>query len=118
MRKFVASIGLAAVGASGLQGASVPELLGAEGPKPWSIAATLRGFYDDNINTVNSGDPNRKGTLGIEVSPSIALSWARPQTTITATYTYSITMYEKAPLDNGNNGYDQTHYFSLALDHR
>lgn len=118
MRKFVASIGLAAVGASNLQGASLPGLLGADAPKPWSISATLRGFYDDNINTVNSGDPNRKSTLGFEVSPSLAVNWLMPQTTITASYTYSITKYETPPVDNGNNDYDQTHNFSFELDHR
>ncbi|MEY2429328.1 MAG: putative beta-barrel porin 2 [Verrucomicrobiota bacterium] len=118
MRKIVASIGLAAVGATGLQGASVPEMLGAEGSKPWSISATLRGFYDDNINTVKSGDPNKKDTLGLEVSPSIAVNWAMPQTTLVASYTYSVTKYERAPVDNGNNDYDQTHNFSVALDHQ
>ena len=119
MRKIVASIGLAAVGASSsLQGASVPDVLGADSPKPWSVSATLRGFYDDNINTVKDGDVNKKDSLGFEISPSIAMSWLLPQTTIHAGYSYSLTSYGRAPIDNGGNDYDQTHNFNFELDHQ
>ena len=51
MKRIVASIGLVAVGASGIQAALLPALTKESG-KPWSVSATLRGFYDDNFNTV------------------------------------------------------------------
>ena len=117
MRKIVASIGLAAVGASGLQGAAVPGL-GGDGPKPWSIAATLRGFYDDNINTVKDGDPNKKDSFGFELSPSIALSWPLQQTTINLSYTYSLKSYGREPVDNNGEKYDQTHNFNAEVRHQ
>ena len=50
MKKIVASVGLVAVGASGLQAELLPGLT-TESGKPWTVSATLRGFYDDNINT-------------------------------------------------------------------
>ena len=49
MKKVIASVGLVALGTSGLQAALD---LGdtTDSRKPWSVSATLRGFYDDNPN--------------------------------------------------------------------
>ena len=69
MKKIVASVGLVALGASGLYSAPIPGLT-EEGGKNWSVAATLRGFYDDNINTAPSG-PDKQDTFGIEINPSV-----------------------------------------------
>jgi len=110
-------MGLAAIGASGLQAASNPGL-GADSPKPWSISATLRGFYDDNINTVKDSDPLKRDSVGFEISPALAASWVLPQTTITLSYTYSLRSYDRAPADNTGDGYDQTHNFNFELQHQ
>ena len=74
MKKIVASVGLVALGASGLYSAPIPGLT-EEGGKNWSVSATLRGFYDDNLNTVHSG-PAKQDTFGIEISPLFALDAA------------------------------------------
>jgi hypothetical protein len=114
MNKIVASVGLVALGAAGVQ-AAVPGFTG-DGPKPWSVSATLRGFYDDNINTVSSHDANKQGTFGFEVSPTIALAWSLEQTALSFSYTYSLKGYEHKPVFNSSS-FDQTHAFLALLDH-
>ncbi len=110
-------MGLAAIGASSLQAASVPGM-GADSPKPWSVSATLRGFYDDNINTVKDGDPQKRDSVGFEISPALMMSWALPQTSIYLSYIYSLRSYDRAPADNSGDRYDQTHNFNFELQHQ
>src|SRR5712691_1365595 len=112
MKNIVASVGLVALGATGLQAASGPSLT-TETPKPWSVALTLRGFYDDNINSTGS---NKQEVYGVEASPSLGLNWAREQTAITASYVYSIKYYDHRPAGNSDK-YDQSHQFNIALNH-
>jgi len=90
MKKIVASVGLAALGAASAQGQAVPGQTPAM-PKPWSDSLTLRGFYDDNLNTATSGSPEKTGVFGFEVSPSVGYQWApTPQTHLSAAYVSSI----------------------------
>src|SRR6266567_6770812 len=112
MKNIVASVGLVALGASGLQAASVAGLT-ADSPKPWSVSLTLRGFYDDNINSTQG---SKQSVYGVEASPSISLNWAREQTSITASYLYSIKYYDHTPAGNAER-YDQSHTFNLSLNH-
>jgi putative beta-barrel porin BBP2 len=114
MKRIVASVGLVAVGASGLQAASLATL-GPEGAKPWSVAATLRGFYDDNVGTSPSGSDKVKA-FGFEVSPSLGLDWALEQTSISLRYLYSFRYYDKRPPGNTEK-YDQVHTFNALLNH-
>src|SRR5438445_8308775 len=114
MKKIVASVGLLAVGASGVHAASITALT-VEGAKPWSVAATLRGFYDDNINTAPDGEC-RKSSFGFEVSPSLGLNWSAEQTTMSLNYVYAFRYYDKKPFNNADN-YDQTHTFNALLNH-
>ena len=114
MKKIVASVGLFAVGASGVHAASIlaPTV---EGAKPWSIAATLRGFYDDNINTAPDGDL-KKSSFGFEVSPSLGLNWSAEQTTMSLNYVYDFRYYDTKPNGNADH-YDQTHTINALLNH-
>ena len=73
MKKIVASVGLVALGASGLQTVQAQGLLGPDDSKPWSVALTLRGFYDDNVSSSTKGFEQE--TLGYEVSPSFKVGW-------------------------------------------
>ena len=122
MKKIVASVGLVALGASGLQAASSPITLDAA--KPFSISASLRGFYDDNINSApdnavldSGGVHYYRSSVGFEVSPSLIVNWTPvEQTTIGIGYTYTFKYYENKPLNNADN-FDQTHKFDLSLDH-
>lgn len=117
MKKLIASVGLVAVGASGVQAASFSSLT-TEGAKPWSVSATLRGFYDDNFNTVPNGSADRHSTFGFEIDPSLSLAWTSEQTTASLSYMYGFRWYDKAPLQfSGNEHYDQNHTFNALLDH-
>ena len=116
MKRIVASVGLVAVGASGLQAALLPGLT-TESGKPWTAAATLRGFYDDNVNTAPSNAVlAHRDTFGFEVSPSIQFSFPMEQTSLSFGYVYSLKYYENKPFGNLDH-YDQTHEFNAALAH-
>ena len=110
MNKLLASVGLAAIGASTLQAQSVPGLTPTMS-KPWSVSATLRGFYDDNLNTSSSS--SRPGVFGIEVSPAVGLQWASPQTHVSLAYIYTFKEYDHRP-SGQTEKYDQTHSINLA----
>ena len=94
--------------------------LTTESGKPWTVAATLRGFYDDNINTIpnNTALPPgfHRASTGFEVSPSIQFSFPMEQTSLSFGYVYSLKYYENKPAGNVEN-YDQTHQFNAALTH-
>jgi hypothetical protein len=111
MKKIVASVGLVALGASGLQAVDQSAALNSESPRPWSISASLRGFYDDNINST----PVRVESWGFEVSPSAIASWHLEQSTITLAYVYSYKYYEKRL--NGTDHTAQSHIFNGTFDH-
>ena len=112
MNKIVASIGLAAIGASGLQ-AVYAEDLSAPASKIWNVSASLRGFYDDNINTTDSGKVSAYGT---EVSPGLGVNWEGEATTISANYAYTFKYYDHKPAGNTDK-YDQVHTFTAMLQH-
>jgi hypothetical protein len=121
MNKFIASVGLVALGAANVQAQSV---ITAPATKWWNVQATVRGFYDDNINTT----PDRKDqdpaatpipkvhAWGFEVSPKVGVAWGNDQTSITADYKYSFIWYDHRPADNTQK-YDQDHTFNLMLNH-
>ena len=116
MKKTVVSVGLVALSVASARADYRNDLSGMELPQnPWSVSATLRGFYDDNINNVSSG-PDKAGSFGIEVSPSLGVNWTFNQTLLRLDYTYSLKDYEKKPLYN-TDSYDQTHTFDFVLDH-
>jgi hypothetical protein len=120
MKKIVASVGLVAIGASGIQTASAQALGAADASKPWSVSATLRGFYDDNTATIPNNITLPPGvhrdSFGFEVSPSAALNWSVDQTTITLGALYSFLHYDRIPLNaTGHN--DNTFTFNAGLTH-
>src|SRR2546423_569319 len=115
MNKIVASVGLVALGASGLQAASVPGFSEETPTKPWTVSASLRGFYDDNFNTIPKGG-ERRDTFGFEVSPSATLAFGWPKTPVNLVYISSFKWYEHKPIGNTDN-FDQTHTFNAFLDH-
>lgn len=112
MKKIIASAGLVALGAAGLQAAYAPGLSSVETSKPWSISATLRGFYDDNYNTAPAG-PNKLDSFGFEVSPRLGLNLPLEQTYIGLRYIYDLKYFEDRP----KNNFDQTHQFDAVLSH-
>ena len=119
MKKIVASVGLVAVGASGLQAELLPSLT-AESGKPWNVSATLRGFYDDNVN----GYPNHatlpsgyyRDSTGFELSPALEFSFPMEQTTLSFGTVFSLKEYEHKPVGNDVN-YDWTLDLHAAITH-
>jgi len=110
MKNFFIYLGLAAAGTASLHAAYTPD--STDNSKMWSLAATLRGFYDDNYDTV----PNKKGSFGFEVNPSFSLSMPLQQTEIGLRYNYGLYYYQTRKSD-GQNPIDQTHQFDVWLDH-
>lgn len=79
--------------------------------KPWSISASLRGFYDDNITTVS--DNRAIGRFGIEFSPSANFRMATDQTVAQLGYEYKLRWFENRDPDNS----DHSHRFSAKIEH-
>lgn len=124
MKKTITSAGLVVLGAATLQAqrtayAPAPGLSSTELSKPWSISASVRGFYDDNYATQPSKDafgnknPAKDGAFGFEVSPSAAFNWTLPQTYLGLSYQYGLRWYDGRP----GRDYDQVHQASVKLSH-
>ncbi len=112
MKKLVASVGLVALGTSGLRADGIPGTV-TDQSKPWSAAVTLRGFYDSNPTTVNSG---RDPSWGFDINPAIGFVMRWEQTSVAASYQYDFKYFFNKPSDQ-NQHYDQTQSFDVALNH-
>jgi len=123
MNKVVTSAGILALGAAAVYGYD-PEMTRATAGRPWTVSATVRGFYDDNPTT----SPDRSvvttpagvtkvvrpdDSFGFEVSPSIHVNLPMEQTFIRAGYTYSLRYFE----DREPHNIDQSHEFDAVLRH-
>jgi len=86
----------------------------SESAKPWNVSVSLRGFYDDNINS--AGGPLKQEAWGFEVRPSIGFLWTTEQTSLRLGYAYDFTYYDHRPTGNTDK-YDQNHNFDLGLAH-
>src|SRR5262249_41990791 len=118
MKKLITSAGLVVLGATSLQAQQVyapaPNLTTTELSKPWSVSASIRGFYDDNyaltpsgglIDPVTGGRITPRSTIGYEITPSAGLNWAMEQTYIGLSYVYSAKYFEDRP----EHKWDQAH---------
>jgi hypothetical protein len=133
MNKFVATVSLVALSAATVRAQSSytqpGQNLSVSGPPPkwWNIAATVRGFYDDNANTAPNGSTNnaRIGTFGYEVTPSVGVDVGNQQTTFSAGYAFHFLYYEKAlsstfgphGVSEATTKHDMDHTFTAALSH-
>src|ERR1039458_1982945 len=118
MKKIVASVSLVAVGAAGLQAELLPGLTSESG-KPWTLSATLRGFYDDNINTYPNDLPlngYKRASYGVEVSPDLEFNFLMEQTKLTFGYIYSYKYYQNRLINSSGNDAN-TSDFHAALTH-
>ena len=107
MKKLIASVGLAALGASTLHAQYSPGVTAAELQRPWSVGLSVRGFYDDNYLTL----PNtyKRSTYGEEVSPSASMNYTHENTTLTLSYVYDMRyMQDQSTMD-------QSHQFNANL---
>ncbi|HWF19282.1 MAG TPA: outer membrane beta-barrel protein [Verrucomicrobiae bacterium] len=111
MKKVIASAGVLALGAIGVQSVRADMDLSTE--RPWSLSGTLRGFYDDNYNTQPNSSSAHLGSFGFEVRPQVSVAYSSGPTTLNASYTYSERYYVSRP---GNKS-DQSHDFEFTLLH-
>jgi hypothetical protein len=109
MKRIVASLGVAALGAACVQDSNAQ----GSGAKALTASVALRGFYDDNVNTTPTG---KVGTFGAEISPTLAFELPMDQTSISLAYTYSYKYYEKRP-GLGEDHDDQSHTIAARLMH-
>ncbi len=113
MKKFVASVGLVAIGAVAAHAQYAPGLTPLETSKAWSLSADLRGFYDDNYLTVPK--PDRVSTWGTEISPSVAVNHSVQDTLMSASYVYDLRWYATHPTPD--TALDQSHQFNARFEH-
>jgi hypothetical protein len=118
MKKIVASVGLVALSASSLQ--ALDSGMFSDTGRFWSVSAVLRGFYDDNINTIPSNQPlppgASRGSAGYEVSPMLFLNFPMEQTSIGLSYVFDFKYYQDKP-QGQSQYYDMTHLFNAAINH-
>jgi hypothetical protein len=113
MNKIVA-FGIAALSASSIE-VVLAQPLSSPPSKPWSVSATLRGFYDDNVNTAGSSAA-KTDTFGVEISPALGLNWMNDATTVSLGYRYALKYYDDKPAGSEDST-DQTHTFDAKLEH-
>jgi hypothetical protein len=113
MNKFVASVGLVAIGAATAHAQYAPGLTPLEMSKAWSLSADLRGFYDDNYLTLPKS--LRQSTWGTEISPSVAVNHSVQDTLFSASYVYDLRWYATHPAPGTST--DQSHQFNARLEH-
>jgi hypothetical protein len=113
MKKMFTSAGLVVLGAASIhaQNTPAPGLTRIETSKPWSVSASLRGFYDDNYATRPSA--TKRESFGFEVSPSAGLNLIMPQTYLGLSYVYGLRWYE----DRKDHKTDQSHQANLKVSH-
>src|SRR5258705_1904261 len=112
MKRIIASAGLVAVSATAIQ-AAAPGLTPIETVRPWSISATLRGFYDDNYAAAPKSANVKRDSFGFEVRPAAAVNFPMDQTFVGAAYIYSLRWYAA----RDKNSADHSHEFTLKVDH-
>jgi hypothetical protein len=112
MNKIVTSVGLLALGASALHAAESSTLNQYQDTKAWSVQATLRGFYDDNVAGIPGGDES----AGFEVSPSVKFGMPGEHTSFNVGYSFSGKFYDKNTARRDGKS-DYTHTFDADLSH-
>jgi len=115
MKRLITTAGLAALGAASVAPAFAQDAMINQ--KPWSIGASLRGFYDDNYLTYPKILRDRPGfddgTFGFDVSPSVAVNLKREQTTFGLSYLYTFRYF----IDRERPRDDNSHQVNLKLSH-
>ena len=119
MKRIITTAGLAALGAASLHAAYAPGLTEMERSKPWSVSATLRGFYDDNYALRPSGETVSGTTLkqdsfGFQVVPRAAVNLPFGGNSFFGLdYTMDMRWYDARE----KNDADYSHIANLIFDH-
>ncbi len=98
------------LGVAGMQAANISGLTPQQSSKWWSVSASLRGFYDDNV----SASYSKESSPGMEFEPSFSVNLPRERTLLTAKYVFRLNYYADRPQEST----DYHHMFNLRLNHR
>jgi len=112
MNKFAVSLGLVALGTTALHAVEATALNPMQRSKPWSVAASLRGFYDDNINLT----PTKVDSFGYEVTPSVDVGVAGDTTSFNLGYQLNARYFETRPQFQSDK-WNLTHLFEGMFSH-
>jgi hypothetical protein len=69
--------------------------------KFYTLTASLREIYDDNVNTSNT---NQKASFETDFTPSVLVDFPGPDGDFSARYTFGLTYYTVGPDNTGNGG--------------
>jgi hypothetical protein len=116
MKRLATTVGCLALGAASLHAIYAPELTRIETGKPWTVAASLRGFYDDNWACQPDWVAGKKDSFGFEARPYLALNLPMEQSYVGLSYLNTSKYYEARGQD-GNDPWDFGHEFNLKFDH-
>jgi hypothetical protein len=121
MKRICVSAGLVALGAAAAHAQYAPGLTTLETSKPWSLSASIRGFYDDNYLTLPKTVPGTipgtfvqgaRDSYGVEVTPAIYYNHSVEDTLFSAGYVYDLHWFE-----DREGTTDQTHQVNAKMDH-
>lgn len=114
MKKIVVSAGVVALGVMSTQAAvtGLDSDTPNKKPLPLSISLAVRGFYDDNYNTIYGGN-DRRHSYGVQLMPTVGYSLVQEQTYVGLTYTYDMRWFE----DRQSHQFDNSHEVSAQLKH-
>jgi len=110
MKQVLTSAGVLALSAVSLC-ALDPEMTRQSSGGPFTLSGTVRGFYDDNINT--SPDRSKEESFGFQVVPAVHLNLPFEQTFLSLGYIYTLSWYDKRDPD-----IDQAHEISAKFRHQ
>ncbi len=115
MNKVIAAVGLTVLSGAFAQAQYAPGLGANEQAKDWTLAASLRGFYDDNYLTQPSSFVTAGGVVhpriaswGTEAIPSAAWNHSVETSLMSVSYVYDVRWYEN------HSTVDQTHQLNAG----
>jgi hypothetical protein len=114
MKRIATTAGLLAMGAASMHAIYAPELTRLETGKPWTVAASLRGFYDSNWALQPSSFPGSKSSWGFEARPYIAVNLPMEQSYLGISYLNSSRWYEA----RSNDQWDFSNQVDAKFDHQ
>ncbi|MFT4688656.1 MAG: hypothetical protein ACI9OD_000854, partial [Limisphaerales bacterium] len=100
MKRVFTSASVVGIGVLGLLSAEAQE-------KPWNVEANVRGFYDDNYNTLTAGDES----FGFDINPIGTWQTSEGPSEFQLRYDYRLRFFEGRP----NNRTDQQHKVGIVL---
>jgi hypothetical protein len=115
MKKALASAGLLAFGAVAAQTA-LGQATGTP-TKPWSVSGTLRGFYDDNINTAPNG-AGKESSVGYEILPKADVNLSSGPNIFSASFVYSLKYYEERATGKADQSFEFDTLFTHNFNER